>query len=73
MAAIFAILDISCVDPESFVRGGPILTTFFVLFFLVDEGREDPNTTKSGPFIGLLAKRHFMAFCWRANDGPNIE
>ena len=22
---------------------------FFLSFFLVDEGREDPNTTKSGP------------------------
>ena len=33
-----------CADPESFVRGGPTLT-----FFLVDEGREDPNTTLSGP------------------------
>ena len=31
-------------DPESFVRGGPTLTTFV----LVDGGREVPNTTKSG-------------------------
>ena len=31
-----------CADPESFVRVGPT-------FFLVDEGREDPNTTISGP------------------------
>ena len=33
-------------DPESFDRvgaGGPTVT------FLVDEGREDPNTTLSGP------------------------
>ena len=35
----------TCADPESFVRGGPTLTTFF----LVGEGRDDPNTTKSGP------------------------
>ena len=34
-----------CADPESFVRGGPTLS----LFFLVDEGKEDPNTTISGP------------------------
>ena len=27
----------TCADPESFARGGPTLTTFF----LVDEGRED--------------------------------
>ena len=31
-------------DPESFVRGGPTLTTFV----LVDRGREVPNTTKKG-------------------------
>ena len=33
-------------DPESFVRGGPNVTTFFVVV-VFDEGREDPNTTKS--------------------------
>ena len=32
-------------DPESFVRGGPTLT----IFILVDEGREDPSSTISGP------------------------
>ena len=32
-----------CADPGSFVRGGPILA-----LFLVDEGREDPNTTMRG-------------------------
>ena len=37
-----------CVNPESFVRLGPTLTTFFSLF-LFDEGREDPNATISGP------------------------
>ena len=37
--------DVSCVDPERFVGGGPTLTTFF----LVDEGRDDPNTTTSKP------------------------
>ena len=35
----------TCADTESFVRGGPTLTGFFI----VDEGREDPNTTISGP------------------------
>ena len=39
-----------CADPESFVRGGPTLTTFF---FSVDEGREDQNTTISGPSSAL--------------------
>ena len=39
-------------DPESYVIGGPTLTTFFFLFcccFFVDEGIEDPNTTIRGP------------------------
>ena len=35
----------TCADPESFIRGGPTLTFFFV-FVLGDEGREDPNTTE---------------------------
>ena len=39
-------------DPESYVIGGPTLTSFFcfVAVFFVDEGIEDPNTTiGSGP------------------------
>ena len=40
----------TCADPESIVRGDPTLTRVF----LVGEGREDPNTTISGPM-----KRHF--------------
>ena len=40
---------LSCADTQSFVRGGPTLTGFFrfvlFCFILVDEGREDPNTT----------------------------
>ena len=35
----------SCADPESYVGGGPFLTT---LFFLVDEGRREMQL-KSGP------------------------
>ena len=30
-----------CADPERFVRGGQNLITYF--FFLVGEGKEDPN------------------------------
>ena len=37
----------ACADPESFIKGGP--TWNFDNFFVVDEGREDPNTTISGP------------------------
>ena len=36
----------SCADPESFFRVGPTWTT---VLFLVNEKREDPNTTISGP------------------------
>ena len=36
----------SCADPESFVKGGPTLTTFF---FKVDEEKKDPHSTISGP------------------------
>ena len=35
----------ACANPESFVRGGPNLITFF----LVDEGMEDQNTAINGP------------------------
>ena len=41
----------SCADPESFVRGGPTVTTFFHVVFLVDEGREGPKTTIRGPSL----------------------
>ena len=34
---------------QKVLSGGPTLTSFF-LVFLVDEGREDPNTTISGPW-----------------------
>ena len=37
----------ACLDPDRFVRGGSTLTTFF----LVDEGRKDPNTTLRGFII----------------------
>ena len=38
-------------DLDSFVKGNPTLTLFFFcfVFFLVDEGRRDSNTTISGP------------------------
>ena len=48
-------------DPESFVKGGPTLTTFWG--FLVEEGRKDQNTTISGPSSVSLACRYW----------PNIE
>ena len=52
----------SCTDPESNARGGPTLTTFF----LVDEGRDDPNTTISGP----TSARKQMPLKWRFTVVP---
>ena len=57
----------TCADPESIVRGGPTLTRFF-FFFLVDEGREDPNTTISGPSLAGQGNAIKMGFHWRADD-----
>ena len=53
--------------PNIFVifQGG---SNFDYVFLLDDEGREDPNTT-----IGPPAKRHLMAFPWRADSGPTVN
>ena len=45
----------SCVDSENFVRVGSI-------FFLVDEGRGDPNTTINSQ---ALARQQNAIFKWR--------
>ena len=52
--------------PESFVRGGPTLT----FFFLVDEGREDPSTTI---IIGGPSSAHRETSRRRANDAPALN
>ena len=36
-------------ESRKFCQKVPNLATFFFVFFLVDEGREGPNTTISGP------------------------
>ena len=41
--------------------------------FLVDKGREDPNTTKSGPSLTCQRKAIYMAFHWQADDGPTLS
>ena len=51
-------------DPGSFVRGGPTLTSSF--FFLVDEGREDPDITAGH-------HRHTIETRWRADDGQTLN
>ena len=41
--------------------------------FLVDEGREDPNTAISGPSLARQRNATEMAFRWRAYDGPTLN
>ena len=53
----------SCADPECFVRGDPNLKTFV---FKVDEGREDPSPTLSGP----SSARQRNAIKWRFAGMP---
>ena len=60
-----ASLYLSCADPESFARGGPTLTGFFVFLFF-NEGNEDPNNTKCGPSLA----RQRNAIKWRFAGGP---
>ena len=57
---------------KTFVRGGPTLTTFFAVF-LVDERRDDQNTTKSGPSSAHQRNAIYMAFCWRPDDGLTLN
>ena len=52
----------ACADPQSFVRGGPILMCFIFFFsFLVYEGGGGPNTTLSG-----------LSFKWRVANVPIV-
>ena len=61
-----AMMRLACVDPESFVRGGPTWTRLFFFFFKVYEGRE------KRAIIGPPAKRS-MAFRGCADDGPTLN
>ena len=42
-------------------------------FFLLCEGREDQNSTKSGPSSAHQGNAIKMAFRWRADDGPTLN
>ena len=63
---------ISSTDPESFVRGGPNLITFFFFFFFflfVDGGIEDLNTALNGPSLACYRNAISIAGRW----WPNIK
>ena len=47
--------------PRIFVRGGP--NKFDNVFFLVEDGIDNPNTIISGPSSSLG---------WRVDDGPTL-
>ena len=49
------------------------MTRFFIIvIYLVDEGKEDPNTTVR---VSLSRQRNVisMTFRWPANDGPKLN
>ena len=59
-------------DPESFVRGGLTLTTFFFAVFFVDKGEEGLVYHYKRAIVGLPEKRH-LAFLWWADDVPTLN
>ena len=59
----------ACADPESFVRGGPTLTTFI----LVDEGEKGSKYHYKRAIIGSPAKRHLNGVCWHADVGSTFN
>ena len=61
--------QMSCADPESYVRGGQTSTKFFFYF----EGGRIQNTTISGPSSARQGNVIKMTFCWRADDGPTLN
>ena len=54
-------------------RGSNFDNSFFVCFFLVDEGKEDPNTTISGPSWARQRNAIKMAIRRRGYDGPTLN
>ena len=66
------LIQSSCTDPESFVREGPTMT-FFILLFLVDEGRtEDPYYHLKHLKAGHHRPTSETPFKWRFASRPLI-
>ena len=53
--------------------GGGGATLTFLLKLARVETREDPNTTISGPSSARQRSAVYMAFRWRADDGPTLK
>ena len=63
----------SCADPENFVRGGTTLMFvffLFVFFFLLMRGGRIQFNTISRLSSACQGNAIYMAFRWRADDGP---
>ena len=59
---------------RKFCQTGSISEKYFFSFFLfVDEGKDDPNTTKSGPLSAQQRNAIDMAFRLWADDGPTLN
>ena len=44
-----------------------------LITFFFDEGIEDPNTTINGPSLARQRNTIYIAFRWRAIDGPQLN
>ena len=58
-----------------YIEGSQVMITKILIFFLVDEGREDPRSKYhyKRAIIGPPVKPHYMAFLWHADDGPTLN
>ena len=54
-------------------RGSNIDNGFCCFFFLVDEGRDDPNIIISGPSSASQRNAILVAFRCRADDDPKLN
>ena len=60
-------VNIECAGPEGFVRG----VQLWLRFFLIDEGKEDQNTTTSG--LSSARQRNDIMARWLADDGQALH
>ena len=58
---------------RKFRQRGSNSDVLFLFCLLVGERRMDPKYHLKRAIIGPPAKRNYMAFLWRANDGPTLN